>query len=338
MRVLLTGGTGFVGSWAVPALLRRGHDVRLLVRDGSRGRAALERRGVDPRSVELALGDMRDRTAVARAVAGCDVTIHAAARIGVTTREHEPVFEDNVLGARTVIGEALDAGHDPVVHVSSVAVFVPPKEPVISVDSPLVPARTEYGRSKVHTERALRVLQGQGRPLTIVYPGGVIGPGLTTASARSLVDARRLGWPMVPGGVGLIDVRDLGEALAASAVPGAGPRRLMLGGTFHTWAQFVGLLDEVTGVQARRIPLPRQVLIGTGIVLDALRRAVPIAYPLTRELAEIMTALAPTDDRPALDELGITLRPTRSTLEDTVRWLVAAGHLPPRYAPRLTGA
>jgi dihydroflavonol-4-reductase len=69
--------------------------------------------------------------------------------------------------------------------------------------------------------------------------------------------------------------------------------------------------------------------------LDLVRRFRPVGYPLTRDAAEIMTTMVPTDDGPALAELGITLRPTAETLEDTFRWLVAAGHLRPGLAGRL---
>jgi dihydroflavonol-4-reductase len=335
--VLVTGGTGFVGSWAVPALLRRGHAVRLLVRDADKAARVLDRRGVAADQVELHRGDMVDRAAVERAAAGADATIHAAAAIGVTSGGAVSVLEQNTCGARTVVGAALEAGHDPVVHVSTVSVFVPPREPVITAESPLSSPRTEYGRSKVLTERELRARQDRGAPITIVYPGGVIGPDPPTVDAtiEGLLGARRSGWPMAPGGVGLIDVRDLAEALAACIEPGRGPRRLLLGGEFHTWPDLGQLLDEVTGVRARRIRFPRAALVGTATALDLLRRVRPVSYPLTRDAAEIMTTLVPTIDAPALDELGVRLRPSREALEDTMRWAAAAGHLPARCAGRL---
>lgn len=337
VRVLLTGGTGFVGSWTVPALLRRGLDVRLLVRDRAKAATVLGRREVEPEQVELVVGDMLDATAVGRAVDGCEATIHAAAAIGITSAGGASVLGQNVGGARTVIGAALAAGHDPVVHVSSVAVFVPPDGPVITADSALASPRTDYGRSKVETERELRAEQGGGAPVCIVYPGGVVGPDQPSldATIEGIVGARSHGWPLTPGGVALLDVRDLADGLAAAVVPGRGPRRLVLGGRFHTWPELAEVTDEITGVRVRRIPFPRLVLFGAASVLDLVRRIRPIGYPLTRDAAEIMTTMVPTDDGPALDELGLALRPTAETLEDTFRWLVAAGHLRPELAGRL---
>jgi nucleoside-diphosphate-sugar epimerase len=337
VRVLLTGGSGFVGSYTVPALLERGHEVRLLVRTPEKARDVLSRRHVDWSSVELAVGDMVDAAAVGAAASGCDATIHAAASIGITGGANGSVLNQNTAGARNVVGAALAAGHDPIVHVSTVAVFVPPHEPVIRADSPLAHPRTEYGRSKVETELELRALQDEGAPITIVYPGGVIGPDQPTldATLEGIVGARTMGWPRTSGGVCLIDVRDVAAALAAAAAPGRGPRRLMLGGPFFTWAQLGALLDEITSVRAMRLPLPRPVLFAAASLLDQIRRVRSLPYPLTRDAAEMMTTMVPTDVQPTLDALGLTLRPSRVSLEDTVRWLAEAGHLPAKNAGRL---
>jgi nucleoside-diphosphate-sugar epimerase len=224
-----------------------------------------------------------------------------------------------------------------VVHISSVAVFVPPDGPVITPDSRLASPRGEYGRSKVEAERWLRGLQAEGEPVAIAYPGGVTGPDQPHLDAmqEGLAGARRQGWPQAPGGVCIIDVRDLAAALAAAVEPGLGPRRLMLGGTFFTWPALGDLCDELTGVRARRVPFPKPVIMGVAAFLDLVRRVRPVAYPLTRDAAEVMVTTVPTDDGPTLEALGITLRPPRETVETALRWLAAEGHLAPKYAGRL---
>jgi nucleoside-diphosphate-sugar epimerase len=337
MRVLVTGGGGFVGSYTVPALRAAGHDVRLLVRSPERALPVLGRRGVGADDVELVVGDMVDAAAVATAVDGCHATIHAAAAIGMTGHDGTSVLDVNTVGARTVVDAALAAGHDPVVHVSSVAVFVPPADPVITPTSALASPRTDYGRSKVVTETELRARQDAGDPVTIVYPGGVIGadqPRLD-ATLEGLVAARTQGWPRTRGGVNLVDVGDVAAVLTACLTPGAGPRRLLLGGHFLPWAELGALIDEITGVKAWRAPLPKPVLMAFATALDGVRRVRPLAYPLTRDAAEIMTTMVATDDTGTLDPLGLELRPVRDSLTETVRWLAAAGHLPAKSAGRL---
>ena len=334
MRVLITGGSGFIGSHTVHALVCHGHRPRLLVRDTGRAEAILAAIGCPP--VELLTGDVLDEASVRRALDGCDAVIHAAAALGVTDARTD-LAEVNVTGTRNVVGGAVALGLDPVIHLSTVAVFVPPAGPVIRMSDPLARPRTDYGRSKVAAERFARGLQDDGAPVVTVYPGGVIGPSQPRLDAmmEGLAAGLRTLWPVTRGGVSLVDVRDLGEALARAVVPGQGPRRLSLGGHHLPWAGLLDLCDALTGVRARRIPVPGRLMLALGSVLDAAKRVRTFDYPLTRDAAEIMVTLVPSDDAASLDALGMTLRPVEESLADALRWLAAAGHLPAGRIGRL---
>jgi nucleoside-diphosphate-sugar epimerase len=336
MRVLVTGASGFVGSHAVKSLLAAGHRPRLLVRDPGRAGKTLGDLGVRAEETEMCPGDMLDEAAVARALDGCDAVIHAAAALGVTDRRTDLVSV-NVTGTRHVVGGAVARGLDPVIHTSTIAVFVPPTAPVITSAGQLARPRTAYGRSKMAAERYVRGLQEDGAPVTVVYPGGVLGPAQPHLDAMpaGLAAALGIAWPISPGGVSLLDVRDLGEALARSVSPGQGARRLLLGGHYVTWPEFADLCDELTGVRCRRISLPGGLMIVLGTLLDAAKHVYGFRYPLTRDAAELMVTLVPSDDSAALDALGLTLRPVEESVADTLRWLAAAGHLRPSRAGRL---
>lgn len=343
MRVFLTGASGFVGSHTVRALLDAGHAPRALVRDPGRACTVLSGLGVTPEDVELVQGDMCDAAAVNEALAGCDAAIHAAAAIGVTTpasRGRDPetgLVHVNVSGTRNVVGGAVARGVDRVVHVSTVAVFVPPPGPLITTDGPLGTPRTGYGRSKVAAERYVRDLQAAGAPVTVVYPGGVFGPSQPVLDSfmQGVSRALDLAWPLPPGGASIIDVRDLAEALARAASRPT-PDRLLLGGHYLTWRQYADLCDRLTGLRSRSFPVPAGVMLGAGAALDAVKRVRQFDYPLTRDAAEFMVRLVPTDDGPSLDALSLTLRPVEETLEDGLRWMAETGHLrrAGRLAPR----
>lgn len=336
MRVLVTGASGYVGSHAVKSLLASGHRPRLLVRDPGRTGRVLAGIGVDADDTEMSGGDMLDQEAVGRGLDGCDAVIHAAAALGVTGRRTDLVSV-NVTGTRNVVGGAVSRGLDPVIHTSTIAVFVPPAGPVITSDAPLARPRTGYGRSKLEAERYARSLQDDGAPVTIVYPGGVLGPSQPHLDAMPAGLAAGLGiaWPVSPGGVSLLDVRDLGDALARCVEPGRGARRLILGGHYVRWPEFADLCDALTGVRCRRITLPGGLMIALGTLLDAAKKVRGFRYPLTRDAAELMVTLVPSDDTVALDALGMTLRPLEESVADTLRWLAAAGHLRPSRAGHL---
>src|SRR5207245_10248659 len=121
MRVLVTGGTGFVGSPPAAALSARGHDVRLLVRSPEKVGPVLGALGLT--APDVAPGDVTDAGSVRAAIAGCDAVVHAAALVSLRRGDEERLHAVNVGGTETVIDAALDFGAGPVGHVSGVEVL-----------------------------------------------------------------------------------------------------------------------------------------------------------------------------------------------------------------------
>jgi dihydroflavonol-4-reductase len=94
MRVLVTGGTGFVGSHTAKALKEAGHIVRILVRSKKKAVSIFESLGVE--IDEIILGDITDSDAVEIAVKGCDAVIHSAAMVATAEKYANEVYETNV--------------------------------------------------------------------------------------------------------------------------------------------------------------------------------------------------------------------------------------------------
>jgi nucleoside-diphosphate-sugar epimerase len=334
MRVLVTGGTGFIGSHAVVAFVRAGHDVRVLARTPAKARALFEDRGV---AVEVVAGDMTDRDSVRAALEGCDAVLHAAAEVGIAAGDGS-VTAGNVAGTQNVVGEAIEAGCDPVLYTSSVAVLYPPTEPLLTVDSPLQEPITDYGRSKVAAERYVRELQDAGKPVVSFLISGVYGPDQPQldSAMTSLVAATSQAMVVTKGGVGVLDVRDLAAMFCAALVPGRGPRRYLAGGRFYSWAEWTDVLCEVVGRKVFRVKVPAPMMTGLARMLDRAKRIRDFDYPLTYEAAIYMTSAVPHDDQATRDELGIEYRPTTETFTDSLRWLVAAGHLDAKHLGTLS--
>ena len=336
MRVMVTGATGFVGAWTTKALVDAGHEVRALVRSPDRLDRNLEPIGVEV--TDYVVGDMTDAPVVRRAVAGCDAVLHAAAFVS-TSRRHAPaMLEANPRGAQLVLGAGLDAGCDPVVHVSSVSALFRPGLDRLHADLPVADAETAYGRSKATAETVARSLQAEGAPVTITYPGGVLGPGAGDAfgeSAAGLALLLRIRVSPRAAHFPIVDVRDVAAVHAAAMVPGRGPRRYLCGGKAVPIPELAAILNDITGCRFAAAPVPGRVMRAVGSAADGLTAVVPFHTPITHEAMVVLTQLPPTDDRPAVDELGVHFRPPRDTLADTIASLCEAGRLRRRMCTRL---
>jgi dihydroflavonol-4-reductase len=331
MRILVTGGTGYVGSFLTRELLAAGHTPRLLVRNPDRLAPTLGALGVDVGSFEIAVGDMADPAAVAAAMDGADAVIHGAAVVAALNREDAArTVMTNVTGARTVLDAAIDAGCDPIVHVSSVAALFTPWAPRITAElPPATHAKNPYTRSKALAEKLARDRQDAGAPVTIVYPGGVSGPAageLFGEVAEGFISMLRSGVvPLKDGAFGIIDVRDLAAILIGTMSPGLGPRRFIAGGELLDMTEVGRLLRIVTGRRIPVVPLPGALFRGVGRVADVLRAVVPFDTVYTAEAMELLTRVQPTDDAAVHDELGVRYRPPIETVTAMVAALYEAG-------------
>lgn len=333
MRVLVTGGTGFVGSHTVAALIASGHEVRLLVRSPDRIAPALRPLGVTE-GVDHIVGDVTDPDSVARALSGCDAALHAAAVYDLDTRASGAISRTNVAGAGTVLRAAVEHGCDPVVHVSSFAALLR-RGATATPDSPLSDVRGGYIRSKAASEAVARQLQRDGAPLVIVQPGAVVGPDDPHVGdgSRRLRDILRGRYPMWPtGGMHTVDVRDTARVLAAALAPGAGPRRYLVPGHFVDGRTTFTTLRAVTGRRLPHVVMPGAMILPVAWAASAAQRILPFHVPVEYEGALLISYGMRCDDSRAREELGVQPRPLVETYGDAVRWLHRAGHLTARQA------
>jgi len=185
----------------------------------------------------------------------------------------------------------------------------------------------------------VRERQAAGKPVTIVYPGGVMGPSAGEAVgevAEGFVSMLKSGFvALSDGGVGIVDVRDVARALAATLTPGAGPRRFMAGGDLVSLREIGAILRQLTGRRMPVLPTPGAVFRGLGQAMDGVRRVVPFDTVFTKEAMEILTLARPTDDSAVHDVLGVDYRDPVETVEATLRGLYAMGRLSARQAGAL---
>jgi dihydroflavonol-4-reductase len=329
MRVLVTGGTGFVGSHSVAALKDAGHEVRLLVRDPARIAPALAPHGLTADDITAMTGDVLDAASVEQAMADCDALLHCASMYSLDPRDAERMTRINVEGTRTVLTTAVARGLDPIVHVSSVVALTraEPGEQQFHPDTPVGTVPFPYAASKNAQEAFARDLQAEGAPVVITYPGAVFGPHGPHDGEGVLIvrNALRGFFTLCPGGaLGIVDVRDVAAVHAAVMEPGMGPRRFLAGGHALPIRDLVATIADAAGVRRPTIPIPDWMAIVTGRVADLLQRIAPWRLPFSSETVGA-SLNHPQIDNSATTALGVTFRPAETAIRDQVAWQRAAG-------------
>jgi len=237
--LLVTGGTGYLGSVVVAVLAEEGRDVRVLARDEERARRLL------PAGVDVVIGDVFAEDPLERAVAGCSAVLHLAATVGGTPEE---IRRANLDGARRVLAAARAAGVARFVHTSTGAAIMDATGLV--AEQPVAPpALTDpYSASKAAAEEL--VLTAADIESVVVSPASIYGPsprgpesynGLFRAAAAGevpvVVDAP-MAWVLAEDAArGHVLALDRGEPGRRYVLCGEVAR---VGRVLHTFADAVG--------------------------------------------------------------------------------------------------
>jgi UDP-glucose 4-epimerase len=182
VKVLITGGAGFIGHSVAVLLKEHGYDV--LVFDNLKRASSLALERLRAHSIPVFEGDVLNAKALRAAVKGVDVVVHAAAHISVEESVGKPAlyFKNNVVGTANVADACLRGGLKPLVYLSSAAVYGDPAAPPISESHPTSPI-SPYGQTKLMGEEAVKFYSQQGLKYAILRLFNVYGQGQSSAYA-----------------------------------------------------------------------------------------------------------------------------------------------------------
>lgn len=272
--ILVTGGSGFIGSHSIVQLLAAGHRVRATVRSLNREgdvRAMLKEGGAEPGDrLSFIAADLEKDAGWPEAVAGCEYVLHVASPFP----QNMPKHEDELIvpareGALRVLRASRDAQVKRVVLTSSFAAIGyghPPQSAPFDETSwtdPMGDGVTPYVKSKTLAERAawdFIAREGGGLELSVVNPVGVFGPVLGPDYSTSILIVQRLMDGAMPGcpqlSFGVVDVRDVADLhIRAMTHPAArGERFLAVAGDFLSMVDIAKVLKARMGARARRVP------------------------------------------------------------------------------------
>ena len=308
MRVLVTGGAGYIGSVIVARLAARGHYV-VVYDDLSRGHAAAV-----PAGAPLVRGDIRDGILLRKALveAGCDAVVHMAAlaEVAESVAEPERYHSVNVDGTAAVIEAAIAAGAARLVFSSTAAVYGAPERTPIDENDPLAPSNP-YGATKLACERLLHQARSGGdlagtalRYFNACGAYGACGEDhdpeshlvpLALRAARDGTPIRVFGadYP-TPDGTCVRDyvhVADLADAhiAALEALPGVQGSFNLGTGRGDSVRAVLETVESVTGLSLRRETAPRRAGDPPILVAGNRRAQLDLGWRPNRSLKDAVT-------------------------------------------------
>jgi farnesol dehydrogenase len=309
MRVLVTGGTGYLGAAIVRALIAGGHTPVVFARRASQAKLGGE--AFD--------GDVRDETAVLRAARKTDAIVHTAALVSIWHRQPSTFDDVNIGGLEAVLAAARTLGIRRIVYTSSFLAHPP-----VGSQAPL--RANDYQRTKVRAGGIAHEAIREGLPLVSLVPGVVYGPGTQTEGnligrmvrdhlagrLRGLVGADRC-WSYA-------FVEDVAAAHVQALLPQIEPGEYVLGGDNEPQMRVFEIVREETGIPVpRRIPVPAAFAVAAA---EELRARLTGRLPsITRGVVEILRHDWSLDSARSIDKLSYRIRP----LLLGVRALLSAG-------------
>ncbi len=325
MKILVTGGTGFLGAHLVPKLVAAGHQVRVI------GRSKLPASWA---GVEFVQADLKDRDAVRKSLAGVEAIYHLAGLVSFKPEDGRRMYELHVDATRELLRDVRDLAMKPrIILASTSGTIAVSKEERIGTEADDYPIETvgtwPYYLSKMYEEKlALEFCKKHSIPLVVLNPSLLMGPGDDRLSSTwTVVKFLQRDIPAMPGGgMSLVDVRDVADAAVNALTRGELYGRHLMGLNL-SMPEFFKRLERLTGIAAPRVKLPKQMNILGAYALERIAKWRGTSSSLDPQEVEIGEHWFWLDSSKAERELGFVARDVYETLHDTVTYVQSK--LPP---------
>ncbi|HVF46121.1 MAG TPA: NAD-dependent epimerase/dehydratase family protein [Pyrinomonadaceae bacterium] len=320
-RILITGGTGFLGT----------HIVRQLLGTGEKNLKVMASRvpeWMKDAGIKAVEGSVTDRDDVAKACKNVSAIFHLAGKVSRDNADAVAMNRIHLEGTRLLCEAATEAGVSTMILASSSGTIAASDDEQVfdeTFPQPVnVISRWAYYASKYYQERAaLESFNADGQRLVILNPSLLLGPDdERLSSTKPVLDflARKI--PYSPGGgLSFVDVRDAAAAFISALEKGRHQEKYLLGAANMTFADFFGRLERLSGVSAPMLKVPKKLAMAGSSLISSVYGNWGKASPVAPNEVEQAEHFWYFDSSKAEDELGFTPRDPQETLQDTISYL-----------------
>jgi dihydroflavonol-4-reductase len=320
-KILITGGTGFLGKHIVEQFLDAGQkNLRVM--------ASSVPQWMTDRGVEPFPGSVTSREDVAAATKDCEAIYHLAGKVSFEYDGAAQMNKIHVEGTRLLSEAAKENGVRNFIMSSSSGTSAITEDGAMVDESYPQPveilAKWPYYASKYYQEKtALGIWKDKGDRLVMLNPSLLLGSGDDRLSSTKIVlDYMGRKFPYTPaGGINFVDARDAAAAFLVAIDKGNHGERYLLGAVNWTVKEFFAKLERLTGVAAPKLRIPKNIAIAGSNIVQQLFATFDKHAPFEASEVEMGEYFWYLDASKAKEELGFTTRDPMETLQDTVKYL-----------------
>ncbi|MFX1355822.1 MAG: NAD-dependent epimerase/dehydratase family protein [Promethearchaeota archaeon] len=320
VKILVTGGTGFIGIPLVEKLHEKGHEIKLLVRKST---------DISPfqnfDNIEYTNGDVRQIDSLYSAVDDVDVIYHLAAYTRMWAKD-KSVFEDtNIDGTENVAKVALDSNIRMIYVSSFIALGATPSEPVDETYESEDGLFLDYAKTKFQAKKLIKEYVNKGLNATIFYPGIAYGPRDFNIFGQTILDITTESFMGCPGkgdNIGsFVYVYDIATALVNVAdrndLKG---EEFILGGMNLLFNEWLDLIAEISGSKKKIRHFPMSLALLYGWLCEVKTRFTKKMPYINRPTIKMINYNWSYSSKKAIRELDYNITPLREGLEKTIEW------------------
>jgi nucleoside-diphosphate-sugar epimerase len=326
MRIFVTGGTGFLGSYLLRHLLAQGYtDITALRRHNSK----LDLVADVAHRIQWIEGDLNDPFSLSEGIAGKQWVFHSAAVVSFHARDVRMMREVNAEGTANVVNACMEHGVQKLMHVSTIAAIGNTKPKQVLNEKNMFqasPYNTEYGVSKFLGEQEVWRGIAEGLNAVIVNPSVILGAGRWYEGTGQFFAQLHKGFRYIPeGSVSMVDVRDVARMLLQLAESDIVEERFIANAGEMSYRDFFNAIT-----QELNVPKPNRHI--TPFLREAVWRLAAFQSlftgkpPLvTKETLRQSAYEFAYENRKSIDQLGFQYTPIAQSIAETGKVYLASG-------------
>ncbi len=326
MKILIVGGSGFLGHHTANLLISEGHEVTVMVPDTSKTEL------LDANKIRLVSGDVTDARQLEKLIIGYDAVVNMAGIVSYWRKQNDLMFKVNHQGAKNVALACLKNKIKKLIHISS-TVTIGYNEDHTPADENtvynLAKLNVAYCDSKYFGEQEVLKAVTLGLDATILCPASMHGDGdirrITTDSLFKFSFPYNVFYPQ--NGQSVVDVKDVALAISLAIKKGKKGQRYIICSENISYYHLKKIIAQEIGAQAPFLPLPEFILWIMTAANDLLKRATGTRPKMTLDMVKFHGIKFYFNNKKSIEELGLVYTPIREAIRRGVKWYKENGYL-----------